>query len=208
MKAFDGQKVPGFEQAVAETVLDDSDSSDTDNNCEKSSDFLGVSPYPEQEHQLDLRTVDTPNRLLALALTQLEPATSEYATVRYEDALDWTALFSYLKALVAKEGYNWQRQDFYVVEFRSKLKLNIDVDLLFTLDKESHVEATASGGLLKYWYGVPNSERRNLATCKYIKVLILPNLTPSRPMAEQGRCGEWRPRTMAQASPGCDPENV
>src|SRR5258708_6748395 len=47
--------------------------------------WLTVSPYLEQEHLLDLDSVDTPNRLLALALTELEAATPQYATVRYEE---------------------------------------------------------------------------------------------------------------------------
>lgn len=128
--------------------------------------WLTVSPYPEQEHCLDLNTVDTPDRLLALASRELEPATPQYATVKYEEALDWDSMMYTLRSLAAKEGYRWTRHEFYVVEFRSKLKKQIDVDLLFRLDKESHIEATASGGLLKYWFGVPDENRRNLATCK------------------------------------------
>jgi len=133
--------------------------------------WLTVSPYLEREHLLDLDSVDTPNRLLALALTELEAATPQYATVRYEEALDWDSLNVTLKSLAAKEGYRWTRHEFYVVEFRSKLKKDIDVDLLFRLDKESHIEATASGGLLKYWYGVPDENRRNLATCKFTNAI-------------------------------------
>lgn len=128
--------------------------------------WLTVSPYHEPEHLLDLRTLDTPNRLLALALTTLTPATTEYATAEYKDAFDWASLMSTLKSLAETEGYRWTRQEFYVVEFRSKLYANIDVDLLFKLDKTSHAEATQAGGLLKYWYGVPSGERRNLATCE------------------------------------------
>ncbi len=128
--------------------------------------WLTVSPYLEQEHLLDLKNVDMPNRLLALALTELEPATPQYATTKYEEALDWDSLMFTLRSLVANEGYKWARHEFYVVEFRSKLKKEIDADLLFRLDKESHIEATASGGLLKYWYGVPDENRRNLATCE------------------------------------------
>ncbi|KIW92384.1 uncharacterized protein Z519_07368 [Cladophialophora bantiana CBS 173.52] len=136
--------------------------------CESGPDsarLLTVSPYLEPEHLLDLNTLDTPSRLLALASTQLEPASGKYATVPYEDAFDWSSLMATLKSLAAKEAYRWTRQEFYAVEFRSKLRRNIDVDLLFKLDKESHIEATQSGGLLKYWYGVPDMDRRNLATC-------------------------------------------
>jgi len=141
------------------------------NTNDDSSHWLTVSPYLEPEHLLDLRSVDTPNRLLALASVQLAPATGDYATVNYGDALDWISLMSSLKAVAAAEGYRWTRHAFYVVEFRSKLKQNIDNDLLFKLDKESHAEATKSGGLLKYWYGVPDTERRNLATCKWFEIL-------------------------------------
>ncbi len=88
----------------------------------------------DSDHLLDLQSVDTPTRLLALAATQLEPATSQYATVKYEDALDWDSFFATLKSLAASEGYRWTRQESYVVEFRSKLKQIIDVDLLIKLD--------------------------------------------------------------------------
>lgn len=129
--------------------------------------WLTASPYHGKEHLLDLRTLDLPNRLLALALTGLQVATQEYASVTYEEAFDWTALMAQLRVLVAETGFSWTRQEFYVVEFRSKLLPRIDNDLLFKLDKESHREATQSGGLLTYWYGKPNSNRRNLATCEY-----------------------------------------
>jgi hypothetical protein len=147
-------------------VASDSPDSERVFDVNDESHWLTVSPYLEPEHWLDLRTVDVPYQLLALALTKLEPATSDYATVNYEDALDWASVMSHLRINATRKGYRWRRQEFYVVEFRSKLKQKIDNELLFKLDKESHVEATASGGLLKYWYGVPDTERRNLATCK------------------------------------------
>ncbi|KIW20885.1 hypothetical protein PV08_01464 [Exophiala spinifera] len=127
--------------------------------------WLGVAPYLEPEHLLDLESVDTPNRLLALALTALAPATNEYATTTYQDAINWGDVMSRLKSLAEEQGYTWARQEFYVVDFRSKLMEDIDSELLFKLDKFSHVEATESGGLLKYWYGTPDADRRNLATC-------------------------------------------
>ena len=42
----------------------------------------------------------------------------------------------------------------------------MDREKLFVLDKNSHAEAVRSGGLLKYWYGEPDAEGANLATCK------------------------------------------
>ncbi|ERF76567.1 hypothetical protein EPUS_05840 [Endocarpon pusillum Z07020] len=124
-----------------------------------------ASPYLEESHLLDLTTLDDQSRLLALALSDLTTATRDYAIAAYEKAIDLEGLMSSLRTLVIAEGSRWTEQSFYVVEFRSTLKAGIDRDLLFTLDQKSHEEATQSGGLLKYWYGEPDAERRNLATC-------------------------------------------
>lgn len=127
---------------------------------------LIVSPYTDLEHQLDLSTVDTPNRLLALALTTLEPSTPAYATTKYSETFNWPDVFTTLRTLADAEHFEYPKTEFYVVEFRSKLKEEFDYDLLFSMDKQSHREATASGGLLKYWFGSPDTDRRNLATCE------------------------------------------
>ena len=166
VRAIEAQNVTNIEQSPSETLPVEPNKSQPEKTRVELSHWLTVSPYLEPEHLLDLRSVDTPNRLLALASIHLESATGDYAIVKYEEAMDWARLMSSLKAISAAEGHRWTRREFYVVEFRSKLKQNVDVDLLFKLDKESHVEATKSGGLLKYWYGIPNAERRNLATCK------------------------------------------
>ena len=52
--------------------------------------------------------------------------------------------------------------------FRSKLKPLIDTEYLYKLDEESHREAVGSGGLLKYWFGAGDGQRRNLATCEFL----------------------------------------
>jgi hypothetical protein len=137
--------------------------------------LLASSPYLESGHLLDLNTVDTQSRLLAMALTNLHTKCPDYATVKYEDSLDLEEVLAELKALARSSDIRWIEQDFYVVEFRSKLKPQIDNALLFTLDKESHREANTSGGLLKYWYGEPDLERRNLATCESILTPTLPH---------------------------------
>ena len=128
--------------------------------------WLAASPYLEQEHLLDLNTLDVQSQLLSLALTKLQAATQDYANVNYEESMDLEALITELRLLVVRHNVTWVKQEFYVVDFRSKLKADIDGVLLFKLDKESHREAVESGGLLKYWYGEPNTERRNLATCR------------------------------------------
>jgi hypothetical protein len=133
-----------------------------------SATILKASPYAGPEHLLHLDTLEIQNRLMALALSSLSPARPDYATAAYQQAFDWDQVVALLATLAREQRISWKKQSFYVVEFRSKLKENIDNDRLYLLDKQSHMEATASGGLLKYWYGIPDSERYNLATCKNI----------------------------------------
>jgi hypothetical protein len=128
--------------------------------------LLRSSPYAGPEHLLDLDNLETQNRLMALALTCFSPARPDYAITNYQQAFDWDQVIALLTTLAEELRITWKKQSFYVVEFRSKLKENIDHDRLYLLDKQSHMEATASGGLLKYWYGSPDYERYNLATCK------------------------------------------
>lgn len=135
--------------------------------------LLASSPYLEEGHLLDLDTLDTQSRLLAIALTSLHAKGPDYATVKYEDSLDLDDVLIELGKLVRASGVRWIEQEFYVVEFRSQLKPIIDNALLFKLDKESHREANTSGGLLKYWYGEADINRRNLATCRSSKSIQL-----------------------------------
>lgn len=122
--------------------------------------------YPDFENQLQLDHLDLPNRLLAFALTALKPVRDDYATAPYVESFNWSEVFALLRSLSRGVGYEWKQQDFYVVIFRSKLQANVDRDRLGLLDEMSHQEACASGGLLKYWFGSPDEERQNLATCE------------------------------------------
>ena len=131
--------------------------------------WLIASPYVDQAHLLDLDTLDPQSRLFAIALSKLHLASSDYAIVKYEAVFDFAALMTELNSLAQQAGVSWQQQEFYVVEFRSTLKQDYDGEQLSYLDKESHKEAIASGGLLKYWFGQANVDRRNLATCTYIR---------------------------------------
>lgn len=143
------------------------------------------SPYLEPYHLLDLTTLDIQSSLLAQALTHLDSATPTYATAAYSESLNWAQLFRHLRNLSEAEKHAWATQVFYVVEFRSKLKQHIDQDLLFNLDKYSHAEANISGGLLKYWYGSPDAERRNLATCELFSFIISTLLVRRRHMCDE-----------------------
>ena len=126
------------------------------------------SPYREIGHLLDLELLDNDqDRLLALALSHLKPATEDYATAEYAAALNWEEVVGTLKTLTDLESRRWTERTYYVVYFRSQLQANVDNDKLHTLDKESHLEAAKSGGLLKYWFGCADAQRRNLATCRF-----------------------------------------
>lgn len=128
--------------------------------------WIQASPYEEDCHLTDLEPLDVQSQLFALALMSLRNLGDHYRQSSYETALNWAEVKVKLQALAEDAGIVWKAQNFYVVEFRSTLKENIDVPLLYRLDKQSHQEAAESGGLLKYWYGTPDSERRNLATCE------------------------------------------
>jgi hypothetical protein len=126
------------------------------------------SPYNNPGHYLDLTTLDTPNLIFAKALTALKPLRSDYATAPYISSLDFSSVLSLIRRFSNELNYTWTSHTFYVVIFRSQLKPDIDNDLLYKLDYESHREACESGGLLKYWFGKTDGERRNLATCEFI----------------------------------------
>ncbi|KAF2678499.1 hypothetical protein K458DRAFT_276495, partial [Lentithecium fluviatile CBS 122367] len=151
------------------------------------STLLISSPYNEPGHYLDLLSLDTSSRIFAKALTALKPVRSDYATASYTESLDFQAVLSLIRAFAAAEAYHWKEATFYVVIFRSKLKPSIDNELLYKLDFESHREACESGGLLKYWFGKPDGERQNLATCFW----------RSREDAYKGGLGSWHAQARA-----------
>jgi len=129
------------------------------------SNYLITSPYTELPHLLDLNTLDTPNRLLSLALQKMQPITTSYATTPYHEAFNWPSVIIELSRLCENENHNWEATAFYCVVFTSTIRQSCNYPDLSALDKLSHAEAMASGGFLKYWFGTPNEERKNLATC-------------------------------------------
>lgn len=160
--------------------------------------LLISSPYVTKPHILDLGTLGPMPRYLAVALAELRPLFPTYALRPFSLALNWEEIFTIrLPALIASHGSGFdtiwpveETQLFYVVFFRSTLHEDIDVDLLSRLDEESHAEATSSGGLLKYWFGKPDAQRRNLATCVW----------RSREDATEGGKGPWHRRARLAAS--------
>ena len=127
--------------------------------------FLVVSPYAFQPHLLDLRTLENSQKLLARALTLLKPVRIDYATAPYQESFNWTSVIDHLRFLNEEAGHIWSRQHFYIVVFRSQVPPTTSRVELGLLDEKAHAEATESGGLLKYWFGEPDENGRNLATC-------------------------------------------
>jgi hypothetical protein len=132
-----------------------------------SDDRLIASPYNDELHLLDLARLDTPDQLLAKALTIMKPIRDDYATAPYLDAFNWQTMVDFLRDLAAAENHRWKKRKFYVVTFRSQLFPDADLPRLHDLDAHSHQEAMASGGLLKYWFGSKNQSHQNLATCTF-----------------------------------------
>lgn len=126
------------------------------------------SPYQDLSNQLDLRPLATPSRLLAIALSSLAVTRADYATAPYLEIFNWSSVFGTLRTLCSQAGIEWQVQEFHVVIFRSQLRKEADRRRLGELDQKSHEEACASGGLLKYWFGSCDEQRRNLATCTFV----------------------------------------
>jgi hypothetical protein len=169
---------------------------------------LIASPYNDIPHLLDLETLDTQSRLLALALASFKTIRPDYATAPYIENFNWDEVFGLVKTFAKAEGHKWTAQTFYVVAFRSILLPGVDNDHLHALDAYSHQEAVSSGGLLKYWFGTKDGERRNLATCEYyyqypnsaVALYMESNhglMALHRHMAQSRRCPPWRSWTLA-----------
>ncbi|OTA83876.1 hypothetical protein M434DRAFT_24682 [Hypoxylon sp. CO27-5] len=127
--------------------------------------FLIQSPYTEQEHLLDLRTLDAENALLARALARMRSLRPDYAISPYTETFNWDEVIGELSQLVREHGHRWKETSFFIVAFRSQIPPTTVYEDLGALDKVAHAEAVASGGFLKYWFGHPDKDGRNLATC-------------------------------------------
>ncbi|KAG6010811.1 hypothetical protein E4U21_004199 [Claviceps maximensis] len=127
--------------------------------------FIKQSPYADKGHLLDLQTLDNENALLSRALSRLRAVRQDYATAPYKESFNWSEVFDELRQLVVSSGKEFKETSFYIVAFRSQIKPSTDYSHLGELDKAAHAEAIASGGFLKYWFGSPDDELRNLATC-------------------------------------------
>lgn len=126
--------------------------------------YLVVSPYTERGHLLDLETLNKENQILAVALSRLKNVREDYATGPYLEIFNWTEVIDTLRTLVRESGHSWKETSFYIVAFRSQIPPTTVYGDLGVLDKAAHVEATASGGFLKFVYPSSNREGPVLTT--------------------------------------------
>ncbi|KAG6900536.1 hypothetical protein C0993_009113 [Termitomyces sp. T159_Od127] len=103
-----------------------------------------------------LPDIDPVSLSLHKALHHFKPVDAYYASRNYSEAFNWSQLF-----LPEDEEREW-----YCVVFRSKRKAGSDGGALYDADKIAHEEAIRNGGLILYWYGIPDPiSGMNLATC-------------------------------------------
>ncbi|KAG9316330.1 hypothetical protein JVU11DRAFT_2361 [Chiua virens] len=103
-----------------------------------------------------LPNIDPVSLSLHKALHHFRPLAEGYAAHPYSLAFNWSEL-----DLPVDEEREW-----YAVAFRSRRKKGSDSEPLYEADRLAHEEAVSNGGLLMYWYGVPDPQTgMNLATC-------------------------------------------
>ncbi|KAM6484606.1 hypothetical protein HDV62DRAFT_302422 [Trichoderma sp. SZMC 28011] len=127
--------------------------------------FIVKSPYTDKEHLLDLDTLSHEGAIVAKALQTFKSIRDDYATAPYVESFNWPEVLDEVKRLAQQSGRPFKETSFYIVAFRSQIKPSTHYGDLGVLDKAAHAEAVASGGFLKYWFGSPDPELRNLATC-------------------------------------------
>ncbi|WWD17497.1 hypothetical protein CI109_101938 [Kwoniella shandongensis] len=102
-----------------------------------------------------LPNIDPASLALHQALHHFRPIGTDYASTRYDEAFNWDQL-TLPKAV---------QREWYCVVFRSRRKPESSNLSLYKADREAHEEAVKNGGLVMYWYGVPDETGLNLATC-------------------------------------------
>ncbi|KAJ3517204.1 hypothetical protein NLJ89_g661 [Agrocybe chaxingu] len=112
--------------------------------------------HPPLVTETRLPDIDPASLSLHKALHHFKPLTPDYADTSYDEAFNWSEL----------ELPKDEERDWYCVVFRSRRKSGSDGISLYEADKLAHEEAIRNGGLILYWYGVPNpTTGMNLATC-------------------------------------------
>jgi hypothetical protein len=110
----------------------------------------------ELEFATRLPDIDPASLALHQVLHGFRPLGSDYSTTPYNHAFNWSEIN--LPEEVERE---W-----YCVVFRSRRNKESSSLSLYQADREAHEEAVKNGGLVMYWYGVPDETTgSNLATC-------------------------------------------
>lgn len=120
-----------------------------DSNAVTKQRYLVASPYTDQEHLLDLESLDTENQLLSEALQSMEAVTGDYAIRPYVDSFNWEEVIGRVRELATARQHSFKETSWYIVAFRSQIKPTTVYPDLGALDKAAHAEAMASGGFLK-----------------------------------------------------------
>jgi len=139
----------GLDTRKDSAVVGISNPTEQDTHHDRKSHLLIVSPYDEEPHLLDLRTLDSANQLLAKALLRFKCLRDDYATAPYVDTFNWPEIIDSVQKLAAASEYKWIETSFYIVVFRSRIPPTTIYSDLGVLDKAAHAEATESGGFLK-----------------------------------------------------------
>ena len=85
---------------------------------------------------------------------RLVPVASDYAARPIDQAFNWEACLATV-----------DRGEWYVVAFRSIRRTDADEDLLDEMDERAFAEASSFSGLLHYFSGTMDDERRCLSMC-------------------------------------------
>ncbi|KAG6378209.1 hypothetical protein JVT61DRAFT_13907 [Boletus reticuloceps] len=121
---------------------------------------LSIAPISADRPPLVTETrlpdIDPVSFSLHKALHNFHPLSEDYAGLPYALAFNWSEL-----DLPEDDEREW-----YAVVFRSRRKQGSDSSPLYEADRKAHEEAVSNGGLIMYWYGIPNPDTgMNLATC-------------------------------------------
>ena len=156
--------------------------------------------YKEDSQLVDLDTFHISDQLLILALEQMSERRSDYAQheeVDYKNAFNWDRVLTELGRLAREAKYSWpQSRQYHVIAYYSQLEPGMATSnesrfQLGSLDEAAFREALEIGGLMKYWFGEPDGQHRNLATCEHeARLILIRLLTPA---------GIWRSREEANA---------
>ena len=200
--------VPGvatYDNGSCLDAPDNSEKKSTNYTSDPLEESLVVSPYSSRPHLLELKDLDESSRLLARALTVMRHVREDYATAPYAHAFNWQEVMQQFRKVTRGQNIKqWRENMFYIVVFRSRLASGTDPSYIGYLDELSHAEAMKTGGLLKYWFGSPNEERRNLATCEFSNLYpqkpLTINAECSRHMAKPPRRPAWQCRQGTSAS--------